>query len=205
MFYGGSWNKAISVTLAIGVGVIAQASDVTLAGSASGTFNNGLTTINGLTYLGSTFDVTTSDGFYALGNDAGTGNIDNLGSFTLSGSPDSYVGDSFTLDVSFLLPSGISGDSTAIYTAPLYGYVSGDGVGGVSVIFPTTSTDFSFKDGNETGFFTITVNTLSITPGLTSPITGQGFATVASTPGPAAGGCLLTGLVGAAFRRRRRR
>lgn len=203
MFCIDSGRKGIFVALAIGLGAVAQASDVTLIGTASGTFNNGLTTINGLTYVGSTFDVTTSDGFYALGNNAESPNFDNLGSFTLTGAPDSYIGDTFTLDVTFLGPAGIQGSDQAIYSTTLFGDVTANGVGGVSILFPSTSTDFTFKDGDQTGFFTITVNTLSITPGLTAPATAEGEANV-TAPAPPAAGCLASGFIGAAFRRRRR-
>src|SRR6266480_6407314 len=58
----------------------------------------------GLTYLNSTFDVTTSGGFVSIGNAPGNPNVDNLGSFTLTGDPATYTGNHFNLLVSFTAP-----------------------------------------------------------------------------------------------------
>ena len=206
MFCADSAKKGLSVAVALGLGVFAQASDVTLTGTATGLFDNGLTTINGLTYVGSTFDITSSGGFYALGSNAGSPNFNNLGSFTLSGDPFDYTGDTFTLDITFTEPAGIQGSNTATYTAALVGDVTSNNVGGVSIDFPSVPTTFNFVDGNNSGFFTIVVNTLSVTPGLTAPATGEGQASqAATTPGPSAAGCIATGLVGAVLRRRRKK
>jgi hypothetical protein len=54
-----------------------------------------------LTYNNSTFNVTTAGGFVAIGNMVGTPNVDNLGSFTLTGSPFVYDGQHFDLRVTF--------------------------------------------------------------------------------------------------------
>lgn len=199
-----SWRKGALVATAIGLSVFAQASDVTLQGTATGTFNNGLTVINGLTYVGSTFDITSSDGFYALGSNAGSPNFNNLGSFSLTGTPADYLGDVFTLTITFSEPTGIEGSDSGSFTASMIGDVSSNAVGGVTILFPSTSETFDFQNGDTNGFFTIVVNDLSITPGLTAPATGEGLANQ-TTPAPAAAGSLITGLVGTLVRKKRSR
>ena len=185
---------------------IAQAQEVVIAGTATGLFNNGSTAIQGLSYTGSTFDVTSSptDGFYAIGNNAGTPNLNNLGSFTLSGSPASYTGDTFTLAVTFSSPTGIQGSSTASYTADLYGSVV-QNAGGVEVVFANSPQNFTFSNRSGTGGFDLAVNTVSITAGSVSPVTGFGTAHEQAVPEPAPFAMMLTGLVGVGYRRFRKK
>ena len=63
-------------------------------------------TLVGLTYLNSAFNVTTAGGFVGIGSPPANPNIDNLGSFTLTGAPNIYNGDPFDLRVTFIAPPG---------------------------------------------------------------------------------------------------
>jgi hypothetical protein len=199
-------SKGISLVLFLGVCAFAAADEVEISGSATGAFNNGLTTIDGLSYTGSTFDVFTFDGFYALGAASASPNIDNLGSFTLTGSPDSYTGDTFTLDVTFTAPSVILGSSTAVYTAMIFGQVISTDTGGVAIEFTGGTDTFNFVNGTDTGYFTFNLNPTSITPGDTVPVTGYGVGSqMAIVPSPAAMICFGVGLVGAGLRKRKTR
>jgi hypothetical protein len=198
-------SRKTLVVVGLAACAIANADDVELVGSASGTFNNGLTSISGLSYTGSTFDTTSSGGFYALGNNAGTPNFNNLGSFTLTGAPGSYVGDTFTLDVTFTSPAGIQGSSSADYTATLFGNVTANNQGGVEVAFTNSPQGFTFSNGKTSGSFDLYVNQTSITAGNVSPVTGYGMAQAQAVPEPAPMLCMLTGLLGVGIRSRRKK
>jgi hypothetical protein len=78
---------------------------------------------SGLTYLNSSFSVTTAGGFVGIGSPPANPNIDNLGSFTLTGTPFIYNGDPFDLRVTFTAPPGTSPD-TAIIAAVITGAVT---------------------------------------------------------------------------------
>jgi hypothetical protein len=184
---------------------MAQAQEVTLIGSVSGLFNNNSSTIQGLSYTGSAFNVTTSGGFYALGSNASSNNFNNLGSFTLLGNPATYTGDTFTLDVTFSGPAGIQGSNLATYSALLTGKVTQNDQGGIQIDFPSQTDSFTFANSSATGQFTLTVNPVAITPGHSDPITGFGTGQQQAVPEPASMACMLTGLVGAAIRKRRKK
>jgi len=95
----------------------ASAVDVNFVGYTNGCFglacvpvaNSAPTAItlagSGLTYDNSTFNVTTSGGFVAIGS-VPPPNFNNLGSFTLTGDAFNYVGNFFDLLVTFTVPSG---------------------------------------------------------------------------------------------------
>lgn len=198
--------SVLKALLLAGLGVAAVSAygsgNVTLVGSATGFFGNGTTSINGLSYLGSTFDVTSSNGYYGIGGPAGIPNLDNLGSFTLSGAPASYNGDTFTLDVTFTAPGGIAGSNTDDISAQLFGSVTANNQGGVFVDFPSTPQTFTFSNVAGRGSFTFGVNTLSISPGQTSPVTGSGTAQITPAPEPATYLCLGLGLIGLVRRKK---
>ncbi len=116
MNIGESIVKLAVLTVATGVASAAYADELNLQGNATGYFNAGPgTTYGGLSYLGSTFNVNTAGNFYALGGNAATPNLNNLGSMSLSGLPFDYNNPpaTFTLDVTFTAPTGIAGSNTA--------------------------------------------------------------------------------------------
>jgi hypothetical protein len=191
-------------TLAAG----AEAQTVEIAGDASGKFSNGSSVdYGGLFYLGSTFDVFTAGGFYALGGNAAIPNMDNLGSFTLSTSAFNYSSPpaTFTEYITFTKPSTIVGGQNTTYIAPLTGQVIDSNTGGVFIDFGSSPHVFDFSTPGGKGVFTLSINPLSIYPGQTESLTGYGTAEIVPVPAPGAIACMACGLIGTWFRRRRRR
>jgi hypothetical protein len=160
-----------------------------------------------LTYLGSTFDVTTVDGMAGIGGAPGTPNINNLGSFFVTGDPASYTGSRFWLDVVFSTPTITS--ATSVFTAALRGSVTANANGLVGIRFDSGSQVFDYTSGNQTGDFTLSVNNISLTPGGTPvALTGEidRGLTITATPEPSSMVLMATGFAGlVGFARKRRR
>ena len=209
----------------------ARADEVFVAGSTAGCFGAGCSSAFGditghLAFVGSNFSGTTANGFRGLGADSNlvTGNVNNLGSFSLLSNPDSY-NTPFTLVVTFTAPQGITGSNQGIFSATVTGTVISNDIGGVFVDFDNTPLFFSFNDSNcepdptggipgqqttcGSGSFSFSVNDVSIDPQMNVPITGQIFGAhqTAPVPEPASLFLLGSGIVGitATLRRRRKK
>jgi hypothetical protein len=180
--------------------------ELNLQGYVTGHFNSGSsTTYGGLSYTGSTFNVTTAGNFYGLGGNAAPINVNNLGSFALNGSTFNYSSPAtfFTLDVTFTQPTGVSGSNSAIYTAILQGDVVSKN-GGVYIQFDNSPRLFNFTNSTGTGSFDLSVNDLSLYPSQTSSVTGYGHGSMTPVPEPCSLAAIGMGLGGFFVRRRRR-
>jgi hypothetical protein len=132
----------------------ARANEVHIAGFTAGVFDQ---PESNLTYSSSTFDVTSVGGEAYLTNLAASPNFNNLGSFTLSANgPEVIAGDTFTLQLTFTVPSGMSGGGFAAFTATLYGVVLRN-AGLVVIDFDNTPRTFNFSDGASSGSFQLQI------------------------------------------------
>ena len=177
------------------------------SGCTPGTTNSpasALLTGSGLTYDNSTFDVVSAGGVAGLGTQGQStpaANVNNLGSWILTGAPFSYTGNSFTLRVSFTAPPGTT-PSSALFTSTLTGNVVSTDNGGLFIDFDNTPRNFTFSGGT----FNLIVNDVSLTPmGTPSPVASTGFINVTSVPEPETYALFLAGLGAVGFMVRRRK
>lgn len=192
----------IKLTSFIAMGMVTLSvarAQILVSGQATGKFNansftvlpNDTQSIMGLTFRGSTFADTTSDGFVAFGSQTINPNVNNFGSFTLNTAANTYNGNNFTLRLMFTNPAMVTGD----FFADIIGTVSSVGGGGVSVAFGGPQT-YSWIGGT----FTVNVSDTNINPGFAAPITG----TVQVVPEPASMAALGIGAIGLLARRKRK-
>jgi hypothetical protein len=208
--------------VAIGVGAVlalasgaASAVDVEFVGGANGCFGLACVppmpggvqtdTFGGLTFTSSTFDVTSAGtpGFASIGNIAGTPNHNNLGSFTLAGTPFVYDGGHFDLRVTFTLPLGTT-PNTWVFTDTLTGQVGTTNNGGVFIDFDNTPKHFTFGSGGTAGSFDFFINDVSVTTTEVAAVTGS-IRNVTLVPEPETYALFLAGLGALGFMSRRRR
>ncbi len=206
---GGALALAAGAVLSLGSGV-ASAQDINFQGSTDGCFGmactpvSGTTSLGGLTFRDSTFNVMSADGFASIGNAPAVSNVDNLGSFTLTGTAFNYNPGRFELTVNFTAPSGTT-PNPSVFTSLLSGIVRSTDNGGVFVNFNNTPRNFTYGSGANAGTFTFFVNDTSLVAGGTVAVTGVINTQVSAIPEPETYALMMAGLAAVGFMSRRRK
>jgi hypothetical protein len=137
-------------------------------GTSCSTFSSSTTSIAAynLTFTGTTFDVTTDA--------AGAATNFALGSLARgnTNTSSSTAALPFTLQVTFTLPTGITGGPASSFTALITGTNTGGG-GGLSVDFDNTWLTFAYANSFGSGSFDFSVSDLSVNKNNSSSIFGS--------------------------------
>ena len=191
--------------LAASFAAVAPANAVTFSGTTLGCFGTGCTpgasaVTGGLSFTGGSFTQNDSGGFFSIGSVA-----ENLGTFTLTGAPQTYTGP-FTLQIDWTSPAGAAPDPVN-FSSTLSGTVGDNNSGGALIDFAAIPLNFTYNGG----VFDFVINDVSPNAGgVAAQITGFGHVTQAPTPAvPEASTWAMMlvgfGAAGAAMRRSRRK
>lgn len=143
----------------------AKADEITVAGSTTGSFTGaGDFSSAGLTFAGNpSFNQTTSGGFASI----------VLGALGLGPTALSNYNGTFSLDVTFTLPSIIMGGASSLFSADLLGSVTSSSGAAVLLNFSPSSQVLTFTNAADTGSFTLLVpSSVSVSDGNTTFLTG---------------------------------
>jgi hypothetical protein len=190
-----------AAAVAITLGSAPARAEVVFTGAVTGCFGAACVPLptaidQGLTYTGSTFNVTTISNSASVGSAAGTPNLNNFGSFFLAKENDTYTG-VFDLRILFSAPAGTSPNPATI-VANLSGMVTGNG-SNVFIDFPSL-TSFTYDGGT----FTLALNDVAISVLGTVPVTGL-ITAVAAVPEPSTWAMMILGFMGVGFMAYRRK
>jgi hypothetical protein len=183
--------------LAFGLIGAAHAANINYIGTTTGAFDADVQAcVDSL--AGMTFTCA-AGGFNSTSDPSGLWGA-TLGSFTLDNSIFNYSTHTFTIDVSFSTPAGVT-PNPGVYTAALSGNITGIGSQNVNVTFLGAPLHFTYDGGG----FTFSPNNVSVaSDGLPVTLTGSGVDDASATPEPASMAMLGGGLCGIAFLLRRR-
>jgi hypothetical protein len=188
---------------------VAQAAEVTFDGYTNGCFTVGCVPPNTASAQSDDLDELTFENTTFGGPSVGGNLAINLGTFSLEPLGNDTYNNTFNLRVSFLLPSGIAGGSTSVYSSVVTGTTSSapgqcnpnpTPCGSVTINFSNAPIPYTFTSGNTTGSFSLTINDLTINAGqtdvaLTGNITLAQQTTTTSVPEPGTLALLAAGLV----------
>ena len=205
---------AIAVFLTLNQ-TVARADTVVINGLTVGSYNGSIFMSPSATLFGLTFNGTTFPNPIAIADTSVpsfTFNSSNLtlGSFTLTGDPATYTGNTFAmlLTYSFVNSPLLDIEPTSIlfspFSGPLIGTVQNAANGSLLIDFNNTPIVFAVTlDGKLVSMFSVMVDDVLIQPGQTVNITGT-VNPVSSVPEPTTLLMLTTGLAGlsAAIRKR---
>ena len=174
----------------------ARADEVTISGSTTGT----VTSVSQLTFTPTpSFTGTTALGIGSLSG------ANNLGTFFLTPDTLQMLNGTFTLNITFTGPTGITGGQGATYTATIIGSVSPTtDHGGVNIHFASPTQNFTFSNASGSGTFSLTVADLFVETGRSANITAGIRGSQSPIPEPTTLLLLGTGLTGVATKLRQR-